>query len=68
MGGVGAVACTHFLVEGTYVCVLVDGAGSLLWSAVKCPVVNFGGAYGLGKALGRSSFNVQGCGPVLLEN
>ena len=41
MGGVGAVACTHFLVEGTYVCVLVDGAGSLLWSAVKCPVVNF---------------------------
>ena len=47
MGGVGAVACTHFLVEGTYVCVLVDGAGSLLWSAVKCPVVNFGVPMGL---------------------
>ena len=42
MDGVGAVACQRFLVGGTCVCVLVDGAGSLLWSAVKCPVVNFG--------------------------
>ena len=42
MDRVGAVACQRFLVGGTCVCVLVDGAGSLLWSAVKCPVVNFG--------------------------
>ena len=42
MDRIGAVVCQHFLVGGTCVCVLVDGAGSLLWSAVKCPAVNFG--------------------------
>ena len=67
MGGVGAVACKHFLVGGTYVC-----SGGWSWiSSLECsegPSGEFWGAYGLGKALGRSSFNVQGCGPVLLEN
>ena len=29
-GGVGRVACQVFLVRGAFVCVLVDGAGSLL--------------------------------------
>ena len=47
MDRVGAVACQRFLVGGTCVCVLVDGAGSLLWSAVKCPVVGFEVSMGL---------------------
>ena len=34
MGGVGLVACQGFLVRGACVCVLVDGAESLL-SEVK---------------------------------
>jgi len=31
-----------FLVRGACICVLVGGAGSLLWIAMKCPVVSFG--------------------------
>ena len=42
MSGVRLVVCQGFLVGGTCVCVLVDGTGSLLWSAVKCSAVNFG--------------------------
>ena len=42
MGGVTPVTSQGFLVEGACVCVLVDGAGSPLWSAMKCPVVSFG--------------------------
>ena len=41
---------------------------SSLWTAMKCPVVSFGGVYGFGMALGSLSFNAQGCGPALLEN
>ena len=42
MGGVRLVACQGFLVREACICVLVGGAGSLLWSAMKCPVVSFG--------------------------
>ena len=42
MGGVRPVTCQGFLVGGACVCILVDGAGSPLWSAMKCPVVSFG--------------------------
>ena len=61
---IGAVSCQGFLVGGTCVYDLVDGAESLLWSAMKCSLVSFG----LGMALGSLSFNVQGCVSVLLEN
>ena len=37
MDGVGLVACEGFLVAGTWVCVLVDGVGSLI-SGVECSV------------------------------
>ena len=40
---------------------------SSLWSAKKCPVVNFGVLMGLAW-LGSPSFNAQCCVPVLLEN
>ena len=32
---------------------------SSLWSAMKCPVVSFGGVDGFGMALGSLSFNAQ---------
>ena len=47
MGGVGLVACQGFLVRGACVCVLMGGAGSPLWRAMKCPVVSFGVSVGL---------------------
>ena len=51
MGGVGPVACYGFLVGGTYVCVLADGAGSRL-SGEQCSVHSeLCGVYGFGMAL-----------------
>ena len=47
MGGVGLVACQGFLVREACVCLLVEGAGFLLWSAMKCPVVSFEVSVGL---------------------
>ena len=47
VGGVGRVACQGFLVREAYVDILVGGAGSPLWSAVKCPVVIFEMSVGL---------------------
>ena len=47
MGGVIPVTCQGFLVGGACVCVLVDEAGSPFWSAMECPVVNFGVSIGL---------------------
>ena len=47
MGAVEPVACQGFLLGGTCVCVLVDGTGSSLWSAMKCPVVSFEMSMGL---------------------
>ena len=41
MGGVVQVACQGFLVREACVCVLVGGAGFLLWSAMKCPVMSY---------------------------
>ena len=41
---------------------------SSLWSAVKVTSSEFCGVDGFGIALGSSSFIVQGCVPVLLEN
>ena len=41
MCGFGWVACQGFLVREASVGVLVGGAGSPLWSAMKCPVVSF---------------------------
>ena len=67
MGGVGPVACQGFLVGGTCVCVLVVGAESSLWSAMKCPLVSFG-VSGLVWLWASLSFNVQDCVPLLLEN
>ena len=43
----GLVACQVFLVGEACICVIVGGAGSLLWSAMKCPVVRFGVSMGL---------------------
>ena len=42
MGGVVRVACQGLLVREACVGVLVGGAGSPLWSAMKCPVVSLG--------------------------
>ena len=69
MGGVGLTACQGFLVGGS-LCLCSGGWNwmSSLWSAVKCPVVSFGGVCGFSMALGSLSFNVQGWVPVLLEN
>ena len=47
MGGVGRVACQGFLVREACICVLVGGAGSLLWNAMKCPLVSFEMSMGL---------------------
>ena len=47
MGGVGWVACQAFLVREAFVGVLVGGAGFLLKSAMKCPVVSFEMSVGL---------------------
>ena len=47
VGGVGQVACQGFLVREASFGVLVGGAGSPLWSAVKCPVVSFEVSVGL---------------------
>ena len=41
MGGVLSVSCQCFLVREACVCVLVGGAGFLLWSAMKCPVMSY---------------------------
>ena len=41
VGGVVRVACQGFLVREACVDVLVGGAGFLLWSAMKCPVMSF---------------------------
>ena len=41
------MVCQGFLVREACICVLVGGAGSLLWSAMKCPVVRFGVSMGL---------------------
>ena len=47
MGGVGRVGCLGFLVREASFGVLVGGAGSPLWSAMKCPVVSFEVSVGL---------------------
>ena len=41
VGGVGRVAFQGFLIRETRISVLVGGAGFLLKSAMKCPVVSF---------------------------
>jgi len=41
VGGVVHVACQDFLVREACVGVLVGGAGFLLWSAMKCPVMSY---------------------------
>ena len=41
MGGFGRVACQGFLVREACVGVLVCGAGFLLSSTMKCPVISF---------------------------
>ena len=45
--GAGGVACQGFLVRETCVGVLMGGAAFLLWSAMKCPAVNFEMSMGL---------------------
>ena len=47
VGAVGWVACQGFLVREAHVGVLVGGAGFLLWSAMKCPVMSFEMSVGL---------------------
>ena len=47
MGGVGKMACQDFLVREACIDVLVGGARSLFWSAMKCPVVSFEVSMGL---------------------
>ena len=47
MGAIGWVACQGFLVREARVGVLVGGAGFLLWSAMKCPVMSFEMSVGL---------------------
>jgi len=41
VGGVVQVACQGFLFREGYVGVLVGGAESSLWSAMKCPVISY---------------------------
>ena len=41
MGGVGQVACQGVLVMEACVSILVGGAGFILWSAMKCPVMSY---------------------------
>ena len=47
VGGVGRVACQDFLVREACISVLVGGAGFLLSSAMKCPLVGFEVSIGL---------------------
>ena len=47
VGGVVRVACQGFLVREACVDVLVGGAGFLLWSAMKCPVMSYEMSMGL---------------------
>ena len=48
MGGVGPVVCEHFLFGGACICILVNGAGSLISGVqCKCPVVSFEVSMGL---------------------
>ena len=47
VGGAGWVACQDFLVREACISVLVGGAGFLLSSAMKCPVMSFGMSVGL---------------------
>ena len=47
LGGVGRVACRGFLVREACVGVLVGGAGFLLCSAMKCPVMSYEMSMGL---------------------
>ena len=47
MGGVGLVACQGFLVRRVCVCVLVGGAGSLVFGVQCSSVVNFGVSVGM---------------------
>ena len=47
MGGVVQVACQGFLVREACVGVLVCGAGFLLSSTMKCPVISFEMSVGL---------------------
>ena len=41
MGGVGWVACQGFLVREVCLGVLLGGAGFLLSSAMRCPVMSY---------------------------
>ena len=41
VGGVGQVACQGVLVMEACVSILVGGAGFILWSAMKCPVMSY---------------------------
>ena len=47
VGGVVQVACQGFLVREACVDVLVGGAGFLLWSAIKCPIMSYVMSMGL---------------------
>ena len=47
MGGVVQVACQGFLVREACVDVLVGGAGFLLWSAIKGPIMSYEMSMGL---------------------
>ena len=47
MGGVGRVACQGFLVREACISVLVGGAGFLLSSEMKRPVMNYEMSVGL---------------------
>ena len=47
MGGVGRVACQGFLVREACISVLVGGAGFLLSSEMKRPVMSFEMSMGL---------------------
>ena len=66
----GLMACQGFLVGlGELVSVFLWLKLDLL--SLECkevPSSEFGGVHGFGIALGRPSFNVQGCVPVLLKN
>ena len=47
MDGVGQVACQGFLARETCIGVLMGEAAFLLWSATKCPALNFEMSMGL---------------------
>ena len=67
MGGVGQVACQGFLVREACVCILVGGAESPLWSALKCSVGSFEVSVGLVGLLAACVL-MLGYVPALLEN